>query len=117
MKKLSALLLALLMVFSIATVALAADEDAPAEPATTSEEPAAEDGDAEDDGGFDIMSIPLWQAKFGLKVGKILLKLVKAVVKVLLALRILDEDQVTQMVINLFGLEGAEEAPVENPVE
>ena len=105
------------MAFSVVTVALAADEETPADPATTSEEPAAEEENAEDEGGFDIMNIQLWQAKFGLKVGKILLKLVKAVVKVLVALRIIDEKEIAQTIINLFGLEGAETAPAEPAVE
>jgi len=115
MKKLLALLLALLMVFSVATIALAADDETPADPATTSEEPAADEENADGE-GFDIMNIQLWQAKFGLKVGKILLKLVKAVVKVLVALRIVDKNEIAQTIINLFGLEGAE-APAEPAVE
>ena len=105
MKKLIALFLALLMIFTVATVAFAADET-PEDPATTTtEEPTDEEGA---EGEFDIMNIQIWQAKFGLKVGKILLKLVKAAVKVLIALRIIDKDEIADMVINLFGLEGAD---------
>jgi len=98
MKKLISLLLALLMIFSIATVAFAADE--PADPADTSttEETADEGSD------FDWQNISLWEAKFGFKVGKILLKLVKAFVKVAIALRLIDKNEIAQKVIDMFDL-------------
>lgn len=72
MKKFIALLLALLMTFSVATVAFAAEETTPE--AGTSEEI--------DLGEFQwILDLPLWTLKPGLKIAKIALKFVKIYLK------------------------------------
>lgn len=74
MKKFIALLLALLMTFSVATVAFAADETAPEAPETSTEEI--------DLGEFQwILDLPLWTLKPGLKIAKIALKFVKIYLK------------------------------------
>ncbi len=97
MKKLISLLLAMLMIFSIATVAFAADE--PADPADTSTTETTDEGS-----DSDWQNFSLWEAKFGFKVGKILLKLVKAFVKVAIALRLIDKNEIAQKVIDMFDL-------------
>ena len=88
MKKIIALLLALLMTFSVATVAFAADETAAPETETTA--PAnGETTEGEEDNalGIDlgefswILDLPLWTAKPLLKVAKIALKFVKVYFK------------------------------------
>lgn len=85
MKKFIALLLAILMTFSVATVAFAADETTAA-PETETTAPSGE-GEAEAEGEFDlgefqwILDLPLWTLKPMLKVAKIALKFVKVYLK------------------------------------
>ncbi|MBQ1967098.1 MAG: hypothetical protein II356_03885 [Clostridia bacterium] len=77
MKKFIALLLALLMTFSVATVAFAAEETVPE---TTPEAGTSEEIDL---GEFQwILDLPLWTAKPLLKVAKIALKFVKVYLKI-----------------------------------
>lgn len=82
MKKFIALLLAILMTFSVATVAFAADETTAPETETT-----APSGEGETEGEFDlgefqwILDLPLWTLKPMLKVAKIALKFVKVYLK------------------------------------
>ena len=84
MKKFIALLLALLMTFSVATVAFAADATTDEDVSATS--PSTEEG-ADNALGFDlgefswILDLPLWTAKPLLKVAKIALKFVKVYFK------------------------------------
>lgn len=74
MKKFIALLLALLMTFSVATVAFAAEETAPE---TTTE--ATEEIDL---GEYQwLLDLPLWTVGPGLKIAKIALKFVKLYLK------------------------------------
>ena len=88
MKKIIALLLALVMTFSVVTVAFAAD-DAAGDATTTT---AAPETDEDTDGEFNIedidlgefswlLDLPLWTAKPLLKVAKIALKFVKVYLK------------------------------------
>ena len=87
MKKIIALLLALLMTFSVATVAFAADDVAGDTTTTT-----APDKENTEGGSFNIedldlgefswlLDLPLWTAKPLLKVAKIALKFVKVYLK------------------------------------
>lgn len=77
MKKFIALLLALLMTFSVATVAFAAEETVPE---TTPEAGTSEEIDL---GEFQwILDLPLWTLKPGLKIAKIALKFVKVYFKI-----------------------------------
>lgn len=84
MKKIIALLLALVMTFSVATIAFAADETTAPETETTA--PSGE-GEGEAEGEFDlgefqwILDLPLWTLKPMLKVAKIVLKFVKVYLK------------------------------------
>ncbi len=81
MKKIIALLLSLLMCFSVVTVAFAADE-------TTTTVPSEESTTAPEEGGIELgdyewlLDLPLWTVKPALKVAKIALKLVKVVFKI-----------------------------------
>lgn len=110
MKKVISVLLAILMVFSVMTVAFAADEPTPEEP---QQEETTE-------GEFNFEDIPLWQIKVGVKVGKIVLKIAKAFVKVAMALGIIDSDDILNVIKDLVsnisgGAVGGEETPVETP--
>lgn len=81
MKKLIALFLALVMVFSLTTVAFAAEGTT--ETTAASEETTAPEGTEEEAGDFDfLLDLPVWTLKPMLKVAKVALKLVKVVVKV-----------------------------------
>lgn len=82
MKKFISLLLALIMTFSVATVAFAAEgtTDAPATETTT---PSGEETTTEEDfGDFQwLLDLPLWTLKPMLKVAKVALKFVKVYLK------------------------------------
>ncbi len=78
MKKIIALLLALVMTFSVATMAFAADETATAPEAGTETE--VPEGDL---AGFEwLLDLPLWTAKPLLTIAKIALKFVKVYLKI-----------------------------------
>lgn len=114
MKKLISVLLALLMVFSVVTVAFAADGDAAEEPKENSAFDAivkALIGDGS------IENIPIGTAKAGLKIAKIFLKLAKAFIKVGDALGFIDGDKIFLDLVNsiagMLNNGGQEEAPAE----
>ncbi len=131
MKKVISLFLALLMVFSVATVAFAADadtqdppeqvdvQDEGAEGTGTQEEPAsqpatdpaAEEEKKEDDLLDTIKDIPVGPAKAVLKVGKIILKLVKVFVKLGIKFGLIDTDEMVNSVAEAFGLDPETELP------
>ena len=127
MKKLISVLLAILMVFSVVTVAFAADGDPAEEPAAT-----------EESGGNDFLNliirliigdgqienIPLGTAKAGLKIAKIFAKLAKAFIKVGDALGFLDADKIfldlvgkIEESVNNGGNETPAEPAPETPAE
>ena len=90
MKKVLSLFLALLMIFSVATVAFAGEEPAPEEETTA----------------FDLGSLedmPLWEAKLILKVAKVAVKLVVAFVKVGVKLGFIAEDDIVAKVEEFAG--------------
>lgn len=100
MKKFLSLVLALIMAFSVVTVAFATDASE-VEPDTTTT--AASSEDAEGAGSLDwLLDLPVWTLKPGSKVLKIALKLVKVVVKIAMAFGIIDTgdiiDQITGMI-------------------
>ena len=100
MKKLISVLLALLMVFSVVTVAFAADGDAAEEPKENSAFDAivkALIGDGS------IENIPIGTAKAGLKIAKIFLKLAKAFIKVGDALGFIDGDKIFLDLVNTIA--------------
>lgn len=132
MKKVISLFLALLMLFSVATVAFAAGNDTETPVAVgesqnkagetpdtppvdaqdegadnTAEEPAKEDTDVLEQ----IKDIPVAPAKAVLKVGKIVLKLVKVFVKLGLKFGLIDSDELINTVAEAFGLDPETELP------
>ena len=125
MKKLIALFLALLMTFSVVTVAFAAEDETPAPDESSSTQTPAEEEKSNElfdlivkalIGDGSIENIPLPTAKAALKVAKILLKLAKAFIKVGDALGFIDGDQIFLNIVNsIAGMiaGGNEEAPAE----
>ncbi len=98
MKKFLALVLALIMTFSLASVAFAADVDAVPEVETTV---APEAG--EEEGALDwILDLPVWTLGPAAKVTKIALKLVKVVVKIAIAFGIIDTDEIIQEIVEMI---------------
>ena len=119
MKKLIAVLLAVLMMFSVVTVAFAEGETE--EPTTTAAE--EENSNAALDsiiklliGDGSIENMPIGTAKAGLKIAKIFLKLAKAFIKVGDALGFIDGDKIFLDLVNsvagMFNT-GEEEAPAD----
>lgn len=92
MKKLLCVFLAVVMMFTMTTVAFAVDP-APADSTTTADEETTVPQE----------HIPFWQVKVGLKVGKIIIKITKALVKVGMALGLLKSDELLQKVMEMFG--------------
>ena len=103
MKKVIALVLAIIMTFSIGVVAFAEDE-APAEPTTVVEETTEEQ--------FDPMKLPAWLIPVALKLGKIALKLAKVFVKIATIFGILDSGDLVENITSFIeGLQKPETTP------
>lgn len=119
MKKLIALLLALVMTFSVATIAFAVDETTAA-PETETTAPSGE-GESEAEGEFDlgefqwILDLPLWTLKPMLKVAKIALKFVKVYLKLSEVIGNIPDgvaDQIEQAVLDIIEkTQNSETAP------
>ena len=105
MKKLIALVLALLMACSACVVAFAADAEAPAaEESTTA---------AAEDDGFNFEDIPAWTIGPGLKIAKIALKIAKVFLKIALIFNAKGVIEKIQDFIN--SIEKPDEEPVTTP--
>lgn len=103
MKKVIALVLAIIMTFSIGVVAFAEDE-APAEPTTVVEETTEEQ--------FDPMKLPAWLIPVALKLGKIALKLAKVFVKIATVFGIIDSGDLVEKITSFIeGLQKPETTP------
>ena len=121
MKKLISVLLAVLMVFSVVTVAFAAEGEGAGEEPTT--QAAEENKNAAFDaivkaliGDGGIENIPVGTAKAGIKVAKVVLKLAKAFIKVGDALGFIDGDKIFLDLVNsVAGMlnKGNDETPAE----
>ncbi len=126
MKKMISLFLALLMVFSVATVAFAADDDTQAPVATDAQdegaEPATDKQDTEEKKDESdsksaeelldqIKDMPVGTAKALLKVGKIVLKFVKIFAKLGIKFGLIDTDDIVKSVAEAFGLDPETELP------
>ena len=120
MKKIISLFLALLMVFSITTVAFA--EDAAADDSQTTTQPsgdADEGGEGESEAAPEtddtlqwLLDLPFWTVGPALKFAKIALKLVKVYVKLAIIFGIIDKDDIIGQIEDLIaGAMGSEEAP------
>ena len=103
MKKVIALVLAIIMTFSIGVVAFAEDE-APAEPTTVVEETTEEQ--------FDPMKLPAWLIPVALKVGKIALKIAKVFVKIATIFGIIDSGDLVEKITSFIdGLQKPDTTP------
>lgn len=94
MKKVIALVLAMIMLFSTGIVAFAADEDASTETAAV-EETTEE--------SFDPMDLPAWTIPVALKLGKIALKLAKVFVKIGTIFGIVDKGELVNKITEFIN--------------
>ena len=119
MKKIIALLLALIMTFSMGTVAFAegeyASEELPPVLENNGGEAEGSDEEAEDSllGEYDwILDLPFGTVKPALKIAKIVLKLAKVYVKLGFVFGFIDKEAFMQQVYDFIGgLIGSEESP------
>ena len=108
MKKVISLFLALLMAFSLVTVAFATDAEPTTEPTTAA--PVEGEGDEADSiipdlGEFDwILDLPFWTVGPALKFAKIAFKLVSAYLKVAKIFGIVDKDMEDMILDAVLGL-------------
>ncbi len=101
MKKVLSLILALVMMFSLCTVAFA--EDTVIEDETTTEAPAPE-GTEEEAGDFDwLLDLPFWTVGPAFKFAKIALKLVKVYVKLAVIFGFIDKDDIIGQIEDLIA--------------
>ncbi len=126
MKKLISVLLALIMIFSVTTVAFAEGEDATTPPATEETTPDAsegEEGEAEEEpllGEYDwILDLPFGTVKPAFKIAKIALKFFKVYLKLGLIFGWVDKEeftaQISGFIKNLIGDAQPEEPAPEEP--
>ena len=111
MKKIIALILALIMTFSMGTVAFAQEDTAPAD--DTSAAAPEEGADEEEAGDFDwLLDLPFWTVKPALKIAKIALKFAKVYVKLGVIFGFVDKDDIIGQIEDLIaGANNGEEAP------
>lgn len=128
MKKIIAILLALVMSFSVVTVAFAADDATATGPDTTvtdvegEEETTDPSDEGEEAGELDwILDLPFWTVGPALKFAKIALKLVKVYVKLAIIFGIIDKDDITgpimEMIQQALAQQGTPEEAPTDPVE
>lgn len=118
MKKIIALLLALIMTFSMGTVAFAEGTDTNGETTPPVVEEEDTEGTDEDSllGEYDwILDLPFGTVKPALKIAKIVLKLAKVYIKLGVVFGFVDKDALMQQVYDFIGgLIGDAEAPEVN---
>lgn len=125
MKKIISLLLALLMTFSVVTVAFAEGTEETTAPTETTA-PATEEGEEGEEGATDfgdlqwIMDLPFWTAKSGLKLAKVAFKLVSVYLTVAKIFGLVDKDMGDMLLEAIIGLiessQNGEEVPEETTV-
>lgn len=107
MKKFLALVLAIIMAFSVVTVAFATDAQAPEADTTTTAPSDEATGEA---GSLDwLLDLPVWTLKPGSKILKIALKLVKAFVKVAMAFGIIDAGDIIDQIMGIVNGNGGDD--------
>ena len=114
MKKIISVFLAIVMIFTVTTIAFAAED--PTDEPTVDESTTVES--EETTGGIldNVEDLPLWTVKVGLKVGKVIIKIVAVIVKVGMALGLIDSDELLQKVKDMFG-GNTDEVPEETTTE
>ena len=119
MKKVISLLLALLMIFSVATVAFATEGEVVELPAVTEPAEGATDSIIPDLGEYNwILDLPFWTVGPALKFGKIAFKLISAYLKVAKIFGLVEKDM-GDMILDAIGslLEGAVNSETTGEVE
>lgn len=120
MKKIIALLLALIMTFSMGTVAFAegeaegGDETVVTPPSEGGEGESEAEGEEETEASdFDwLLDLPFWTVKPAAKIAKIALKFVKIYVKLAIIFGVIDKNDIIGQIEDLIaGATGGEEAP------
>ena len=109
MKKIIALLLAVVMTFSLGTVAFATDAGADETTSASTENDATtapEDDETKEEapaGELDwLLDLPFWTVGPALKFAKIALKLVKVYVKLAIIFGIIDKDEITGQIMDMI---------------
>lgn len=119
MKKIIALLLAVIMTFSLGTVAFATDAETPAADETTTAAP-SEGGEGESEaeaGDFDwLLDLPFWTVGPALKFAKVALKLVVVFVKVGSIFGLVDTNDIIGQITDLIESSQNAEAEAETTV-
>ncbi len=118
MKKIIALLLAVIMTFSLGTVAFATDAEAPAEDETTTVAEGEVTGTEEEEAGdFDwLLDLPFWTVGPALKFAKVALKLVKVFVKVGTIFGLVDTSDIIGQIVDLIASSQNAEGEAETTV-
>lgn len=94
MKKVLSVLLAVVMMFTVMSVAFAQDET-PAEETTTV---AADEETTGEDDAFNVDEIPAWVLKVGPKFAKVILKIVSIFVKIAFKLGLIDSEAIIDQI-------------------
>lgn len=118
MKKFIALVLALVMTFSLCTVAFAEGEAETTAPSVEDTTVPAEGEETEEAGELDwLLDLPFWTVGPAFKFAKIALKLVKVFVKVAAVFGIIDTGDIIQQIVDMIAnAENGEAVPEETTV-
>lgn len=115
MKKIISLLLALIMTFSLCTVAFATGDAAEETETTVAADAEVTEPAEEEAGDFDwLLDLPFWTVKGGAKVAKVFLKLAIVVVKVGSIFGLIDTDDIIGQITDL--IESSQNAEEETTV-
>lgn len=110
MKKVLSVLLAIVMMFTVMSVAFAEDTAASDETTTV----AADEETTGEDGAFNVDEIPVWVLKVGPKFAKVILKIVSIFVKIAFKLGLIDSEAIIDQISSaLASTAPATTAPAE----
>lgn len=107
MKKILSVLLAVIMMFTVMSVAFAEDATDVSDESTTV---AAEEDTTADDSAFNIDDLPVWVLKVGPKFAKVILKIVSIFVKIAFKLGLIDSEAIIDQISSAL----ASTAPAED---